>query len=226
MWTQQELGSSDVTCPFAVRSSYMTCVRSSHLKSYCWWYRGKVFCTPNAVWISTCAVKIGPGRSTSSYSSYMLVSWNRGTPKSSIPMGFSMKNQPFWIPPMMETSTYLNTHRTVPSVRNHCYEASLKNASVRGELARLQVGTHCACWKSMTLWETPEWTSVCHLMTDGNMNHQWNVISNIQQHISKFAILLGLRNGCGKYIPHLSQNGARGWSYKIRTQLLIPLTLW
>ena len=37
--------------------------------------------------------------------SYMTVSWNRGTPKSSILMGLSTINQPFWIPPFMEPSS-------------------------------------------------------------------------------------------------------------------------
>ena len=38
----------------------------------------------------------------------MVVSWNRGYPKSSsILMGFSIKNQPFWIPPFMETPILL-----------------------------------------------------------------------------------------------------------------------
>ena len=37
---------------------------------------------------------------------HMGVSWNRGTPKSSILVGFSLMNQPFRIPPFMETSIY------------------------------------------------------------------------------------------------------------------------
>ena len=38
----------------------------------------------------------------------MVVSWNRGYPKSSsILMGFSIQNQPFWIPPFMETPILL-----------------------------------------------------------------------------------------------------------------------
>ena len=37
---------------------------------------------------------------------YMEVSWNRGTPSSSILMGFSLVNHPFWVPPCMETTIY------------------------------------------------------------------------------------------------------------------------
>ena len=38
---------------------------------------------------------------------HMVVSWNRGTPKSSILVGFFLINQPFWIPPFMETPILL-----------------------------------------------------------------------------------------------------------------------
>ena len=41
-------------------------------------------------------------RGTSVFS-YMEVSWNRGPPKSSILIGFSIINHQFWIPPFMET---------------------------------------------------------------------------------------------------------------------------
>ena len=37
----------------------------------------------------------------------MEVSWNRGTPKSSILMGFSLINQPFWGTPFMETPIWV-----------------------------------------------------------------------------------------------------------------------
>ena len=35
--------------------------------------------------------------------SHLEVSWNSGTPKSSIFIGFSIKNYPFGVPPFMET---------------------------------------------------------------------------------------------------------------------------
>ena len=38
------------------------------------------------------------------YESQMGVSINGGTPKSSILVGFSLINHPFWVPPLMETS--------------------------------------------------------------------------------------------------------------------------
>ena len=37
----------------------------------------------------------------------MVVCWNRGTPKSSILIAFSIINQPFWIHPLMETPIWL-----------------------------------------------------------------------------------------------------------------------
>ena len=45
---------------------------------------------------------------------YMGVSWNRGTPKSSILVGFSLINQPFWIPPWRAGNLHMMANWTPP----------------------------------------------------------------------------------------------------------------
>ena len=40
---------------------------------------------------------------------YMEVSWNGGTPKSSILIGFSIKPSNYWVPPFMETPIYITS---------------------------------------------------------------------------------------------------------------------
>ena len=62
--------------------------------------------------------------------SYLVVSWNRGTPKSSILLGFSTINQPFWGSPI-----YGNPHLVVWEKSTSSYPVSL------GHLLRTSYGT-------------------------------------------------------------------------------------
>ena len=55
------------------------------------------------------------------YKYHMEVSWNGGAPKSSIWIGFSIINQPFWVAPFMDPPIYIfiyvtPTKRTKPSI--------------------------------------------------------------------------------------------------------------
>ena len=49
-------------------------------------------------------------------STHLVVSWHRGTPKSSTLMGFSIKSQPFWIPQSMETSIWISETKHLKSI--------------------------------------------------------------------------------------------------------------
>ena len=68
------------------------------------------------IYRSTCRIHRDHNRAQLPEISHMKVSWNRGTPKSSTSMGFSIQHHPFGGTPFMETLTWMASfgHRYSP----------------------------------------------------------------------------------------------------------------
>ena len=81
----------------------------------------------------------------------LVVSWNRGTPKSSILMGFSVVNQPFWDPPIHgNPHIYINHPPSVWSIFSipRCVVPATKSSCASGpRVSAPTAKQRRGCWK-------------------------------------------------------------------------------